>query len=263
MLLLAFIAVGAIVFAIIAWRFGSGRRRAAFREIAFIVVVIFAYFGIRGLTQGELESALAHARLIVGWEKSLAIFIEPTVQASLADNRWVLALANWVYIWGHWPVIAFGALYIYARLPSTYQLYRDAFFISGAIGFSFFLLFPTAPPRFLDVGLVDLVAEYSHSYRVLQPPSLVNELAAFPSLHFGWNLLLGLALASRAEQIGIRAFGAIFPAAMLLAVVVTGNHYILDAVAGAAVALIGLASAYQLQRYRRKGKRTLPGVATA
>ena len=36
------------------------------------------------------------------------------------------------------------------------------------------------------------MTELSRSYRVLQPPALVNKFAAMPSLHVGWNLLVGI-----------------------------------------------------------------------
>ncbi len=251
MLMLVAIAGCVVAYAVITWRFGSGKRFAAFREIGFIVAAIFAYFGVRGMTEGDLASALAHAKIIVGLERALGFFIEPVVQAAVAEFQWIVNAANWVYVWGHWPVIAFGALFLYWRVPATYRLYRNAFFISGAIGLLFFLSFPTAPPRLADLGFSDTLVLYSESYRVLQPPHLVNQFAAFPSLHFGWNLLLGLALIQVARRPWVRLFGVMLPVAMFISIVVTGNHFILDAIAGAVVALIGLALACVLQWYTR------------
>ena len=67
-------------------------------------------------------------------------------------------------------------------------------FLSGAIGFLFFALLPVAPPRLADPSLIDTVTLHSEAYRALQPPGLTNQYAAFPSLHFGWNLLVGFAV---------------------------------------------------------------------
>ena len=101
-----------------------------------------------------------------------------------------------------------------------------------------------APPRLLDGDLLlDTVGEYSTSYRLLQPPSLVNKYAALPSLHVGWNLLVGIALWRSAKTRLVRALGAISPALMVASVVLTANHYIVDAIAGAALAMVGLAIA--------------------
>jgi membrane-associated phospholipid phosphatase len=69
-----------------------------------------------------------------------------------------------------------------------------------------------------------------------------------PSLHFGWNLLLGLGIIWNTKHIWARAFGVIMPASMFLAVVVTGNHFFLDVVAGTVVALGGLAIAYLIEK---------------
>jgi membrane-associated phospholipid phosphatase len=232
-----------------AWRFGQGKRLVAFREIAIIGASIFAYFGVRRITEADPTSAIIRAESIVELERRVGFFFEPAWQAAIIESKLLVTAVNWVYIWGHWPVIAFGALLIYGRSPHVYRLYRNAFFFSGAIGILFFWQFPTAPPRLMDLGLLDTVALYSQSYRVFQPPSLVNQFAALPSLHFGWNLLLGLAMVQASMRGWIKAIALLLPLAMVFSIVVTGNHFIVDAVVGAAVVLVGLALAYLAQRY--------------
>ena len=64
-----------------------------------------------------------------------------------------------------------------------------------------------------------------------------------PSLHFGWNLLVGIVVWRMTSSRALKAGAAVAPVAMALAVVATGNHYVADVVAGGAVALVGLASA--------------------
>jgi hypothetical protein len=97
-----------------------------------------------------------------------------------------------------------------------------------------------APPRFIDAyGFVDTITLHSSSYRVLQPPSLVNQYAAMPSLHCGWDLLIGIAIARHAPP-RLRWIGCVLPVAMVSAVVLTANHYILDAVAGMALVVASL-----------------------
>jgi hypothetical protein len=109
-----------------------------------------------------------------------------------------------------------------------------------------FAVFPVAPPRLADVGFVDTVTLHSNSYRVLQPPGLVNQFAAVPSLHFGWNLLIGIVLFTRGHTVVARAAGLAVPPVMFMAIVLTANHYIIDAVLGGMVSLAGLAIAYAL-----------------
>ena len=146
----------------------------------------------------------------------------------------------------HWPVIGLIAIGLYRSRPDSYRLFRNAFLISGAIGLAIFMTLPTAPPRLAGMGLVDTVVQSSNFYHLLQPPEMINQYAAFPSLHFGWNLLNGIALIVESPHRLLRLAGAALPLAMLLAVVLTANHYAIDAFAGAVVALIGLALAWKL-----------------
>ena len=90
------------------------------------------------------------------------------------------------------------------------------------------------------MGLVDTVVERSHSYRALQPPALTNQYAAFPSLHFGWNLLVGIVLLLTFSHLAVRVFAVVMPVAMALAVVGSANHFVLDVVGGGVFVTIGL-----------------------
>lgn len=219
---------------------GHGRRRDFLREARIVLVAYFAYFLVRGFTEGDAATALRHAELIEQAERSLGLFVEPTMQAAIVGEQWLMDVANWVYLWGHWPVIGVAAIWLFAKSPSGYQRTRNAFLISGAIGLIFFSVFPTAPPRLSDIGLVDTVVERLNFYHLLQPPQLTNQYAAFPSLHFGWNLLVGIALVRYGTTRGHTFLGVLSPAAMGVAIVVTANHYILDLIAGGLVALLGL-----------------------
>ena len=170
----------------------------------------------------------------------------------------MVTAANWVYVWGHWPVLVASGVWLYRSRPGAYGVYRDAILISGAIGLVLFALFPAAPPRLAGLDVVDTVTQYSNAYRVLQPPALTNQFAAFPSLHFGWNLVIGIALVGQADRRSLRLFGFVMPVLMLAAIVLTANHYLLDSAGGGIVALVGLAASTQLHR-RRAGRRVVSG----
>lgn len=216
------------------------------REMVIVVSAYFAYFLVRGSTEGSEAKAIQNAQNVVDFERSLGIYWEPQFQETILNHRALVDAANWAYIWGHWPVIVLVAIWLYANRPATYLTFRNAFMISGAIGLVIFMLFPVAPPRLADLGLVDTVTEHSRAYRVLQPPALTNQYAAVPSLHFGWNMLVGIVLFREARSWPMRAFGIVMPIAMLFSTFLTANHYFVDAAAGAIVALIGLAIAHAL-----------------
>jgi hypothetical protein len=230
-------------------RIGAITRSFGFREVLLVVTGYIVYFLVRGQTQGSYGEAAANSHRIVDLEKAGGFFWEPAIQRHVVDHQWIVDMANGMYIWGHWPLIASVAVWLLWTRRETFTLYRTAFFISGAIGVAIFMAFPVAPPRLADIGLVDTVTEHSNAYRVLQPSALTNQYAAVPSLHFGWDLLIGIALVTNARWLAVRVLGAVVPVLMFAAIVLTANHYIFDAIVGGAVALTGLGAAYALQLF--------------
>lgn len=87
--------------------------------------------------------------------------------------------------------------------------------------------------------MIDTVTLHSDAYRVLQPPSLVNQYAAMPSLHVGWDLLVGLAIARHTNR-GFRVVGFVLPMLMTAAVILTGNHFLIDGLVGSAIVIVSL-----------------------
>jgi membrane-associated phospholipid phosphatase len=136
--------------------------------------------------------------------------------------------------------------WLFVRTPDRFRLLRDAMFISGGIGLLIFALYPVSPPRFGALEVVDTVSDRSRAYRTLQPPGLINPYAAMPSLHFGWNLLVGVIIWNSTRNRALRAFALVMPLLMAFAVVATANHYVVDVVVGGALALFGLLLAHRL-----------------
>jgi PAP2 superfamily len=223
-------------------------RALGFQAVLFIAAAL-AYFGVRHITQGNVDTAVANARDIVDAERASGIDVEDRLQGWVVDRPWLRTATNWVYIWGHWPVVVGTLFWLHTRRPDGFRTLRNAMFISGAIGLIIFAAYPVAPPRLADIGAIDTVTLHSSSYRALQPPELINKYAAMPSLHFGWNLLVGIALLRAATPPAVRAFAVVSPIVMAFAVVATGNHFVLDAAVGGAVALVGLACAVALDRW--------------
>ncbi len=222
------------------------------RQVVLILAAVLLYFGVRGLTQGNVDAAVQNGHDVLDLESRLGIDIEDWAQGLIIDHHWLVTAVNWIYIWGHWPVIAITLIWLHHTRRYDYLLLRNAMFLSGAIGLIIFATYAVAPPRLLDVGLADTVTQHSNAYRILQPPALVNKYAAIPSLHVGWNLLIGIALfraasrpfdleGSRRWRLGLlKLVAVISPVLMAVTVVLTANHYVIDGVLGAALALLGL-----------------------
>jgi len=216
------------------------------REALLVTLAIVAYFAVRNATAGGVDQATANADRVLRLEDWLGIAWEQRVQGLIVDHDVLVTLANWMYIWGHWPVILATATVLFVYRRDRYYVLRNALFVSGAVGFLFFAFFPVAPPRLVETALVDTVTNESSSYRALQPPGLTNQYAAFPSLHFGWNVVVGFVLVLVATQGAVRLFAVVGPLAMGFAVVATANHFVLDVVGGLVVVALGLAVAIAL-----------------
>jgi hypothetical protein len=229
------------------------------RELCLILPAALFYFFVRGQDARDTSAAVAHARQVVSLERRLGIFVEPRLQRAILNHPLLVDLANWVYVWAHWPVILTWVVWMWTRHRDAYPIYRNAVLLSGGAAILVFALYPVAPPRYLpDLGFVDTVTLRSHAYRTLQPPALENPYASMPSLHFGWDLLVGIAFASLARTWPGRLLGLLLPPAMFAAIVLTANHYILDGIAGAAFALTGLAASSALARRRRAASSAAP-----
>ena len=231
-------------------RLTSSRAAWVLGQAGLVTLGVFVYFRVRGLTEGSVSVAVAHAHDIAAIEQRLGIDVETAAQGPVQGTPGAEALINWVYIWGHWPVIVATMVWLAWRHRRVFLRLRDGMLVSGAIGLVVFAYYPVAPPRLADGDVVDTVTRSSDSYRVLQPPEFVNQYAAMPSLHAGWDLLVGLAILGAAATVGLKAVGVLMPVLMTLAVVATGNHFVLDVVAGVLLALLGLAVALRLERWR-------------
>jgi hypothetical protein len=219
------------------------------RETAIVGAALFLYLSVRGLIRGREGAAFDHAVRLIDLEQRLGVFWEPRVQAWALAHAWIVTAANWVYVFAFWPVLAGTMVWLFVRHRAVVAIYRNALLISGAIGLTCFAVFPLAPPRFLSGwGFVDTVAVGSDTYAALYPASVANWYAAMPSLHVGWTLLMGIALATRSTNRFVRAVGIVLPLAMFAATVLTANHYLADGLVGAIVVLVGLGAAWALGR---------------
>ena len=164
----------------------------------------------------------------------------------------MLAIVGFLYVWGHVPATV-GAL-VWARLehPRAFGLARDAFLATQLVVVAGWVAFPTAPPRMLSGGerpsggLVDLI----------QSP-----YAALPSGHVAFAVVVAGVVCSLAAWRWVRGLVALYPVLVTAVVVVTANHFWLDAVAGAGAAASGLGLAVISRTLARRFANRAPSVA--
>ena len=211
----------------------------------------FAYQGyqlVRGLVDGKAGIAFDNAATVVSIEKGLGTFFEPGLQSSLLDDAWLIDLANWLYVNTHFVITTTFLVWLYLFRNRHFPFVRNMFLVAMGLALMGYALFPTAPPRMLAAeGFVDTIASRSPIDQDSSAVSLlVNKYAAVPSMHIGFAVMIaGSAVAIVASRAG-RLLWALYPLLVFGVVVVTANHFWLDAAAGAAVAAAAALIAHRL-----------------
>ena len=104
---------------------GSGRMqplRGMARELGVVAFAAAAYGAVRAVTEGSVAQAVANAEAVSRIEHTLGIGWEQSVQSLVIGSTALVTLVNWIYIWGHWPVIIAAATFLYVRRPTHYRI---------------------------------------------------------------------------------------------------------------------------------------------
>lgn len=206
------------------------------RELLLLAIAGVVYFGGRILVEGSTSVSVRNAERLLELERFVGIDIEVSVQALALRHDWLRLLGNLSYVWLHWPLLLMILFVLFRRDVSHYVRLRSSLFASGAVGLLLFWGFPMAPPRFMD-GFVGTVSDDARRHYLDYPMDWANRYAAFPSFHVGWTLIACLALAGSLRSRSLRVLSLVPAGLVGFSVISTGNHYLIDAVAGALIAL--------------------------
>lgn len=221
----------------------SGNRRPArpglAREVALLVTLFVAYRLGRLAIAGHDDLAIANAWHVWDVERLLRLPDEETLQDWVLQWPDVLKAANWYYVGVHFPItLAFLVYGWLRRPPAEYRWARRLIITLTAFAMVLHMAMPLAPPRMLSsLGFLDTMAAFGPSAYSGEAATVANQFAAMPSLHVGWALLIAVVVVRTARtpwRWGIVAH----PVLTTLVVVVTANHYWVDAIV--ALALLGL-----------------------
>src|SRR5918998_4550804 len=215
-------------------RLSRGGKQALVFLLAYVVYSI-----ARWLTIGDLPDATANAHWIVDLEEGLAVDVEHSVQDALTGTvaLWVL---NHLYLAAQLIVVP-GALYfLYKKSRGGYERLRNTILATWLLSIPVYGLFPVAPPRLADIGMVDTITKSTgFAMDSKLTTTFYNELAAVPSLHVGFAFAIGIVVASATDNRLVKVIAHLWGPAIALAVVATGNHYVFDIAAGMLAAALG------------------------
>jgi hypothetical protein len=222
------------------WYADRARWRLVSREILGTAAVLVVYFLLRGIRPEATEDSVARSLHLIRFEQRLGLFQEVSWQGAFVDHHWLINVANWIYAWGHYPVLLAIALWLVIKDPIRFRFVRNVMLVSAIIGILTYWVLPAAPPRLMaahgyDFGFIDTVHGATSNAHYFQPGPFVNDYAALPSFHFGWILLATLAIWVNTERKAVRAAAVAMSIVMFWAITVTGNHYFFDMIFGGVV----------------------------
>ncbi|MFD1659958.1 bifunctional glycosyltransferase 87/phosphatase PAP2 family protein [Streptomyces caeni] len=213
-------------------------------ELLLIRVCYAAYSWVRLTATGSRATAEAHGKEIHAMERDLSIDIEHWANHTVVTVPRLEHFLSFYYESFHFVVPLATLAVLYSRRPADYRWARTALGFATLLGLLGFWLYPLAPPRLMPgSGFIDTV----HGVQDFAKPdygvmtAVTNQYAAMPSLHFGWSLWCGIVIAAPAPRRWMKALGLLHPLFTLSAIVATANHWVLDAVGGAAVVGAGFA----------------------
>lgn len=211
-------------------------------EIGIVGGLLMIYRTIRTLNRTDLRSAFANARDIIRFESWLGLPFEDNLQRFLLDHPTMIKMLNHYYIWFHFPAAIGLLLWLYFRHPPRYRPIRNLMAFATFTGLIIHLVFPLAPPRLMpNAGFVDTMARFGPGIYPENPlDGAANQIAAMPSLHFAWALIVAIAMIAVLES-RWRWASLVHPSLMTLAIIATANHWWIDAAAAAVLVMIGLA----------------------
>ncbi len=202
-------------------------------------VLWMLYSAVRTVTADSFGVARENADRLIAFQERIGLPSESIIQSSVLDYEWLLRSANVYYFGAHFPSMLLFLLWGLFFKREAMPRIRFALIGSTMAGLFIHLLFPLAPPRMLRLsGFVDTARIFGPDPYALGIAKAANELAAMPSMHVGWALLVATAVISISRS-RWRWLVLAHPIITTLVVVVTANHYWTDVFAGAALAAIG------------------------
>ena len=210
----------------------------ALLQLSLFVMADILYETVRGISESNPAVAFSNARAIVDFEQSTGLFFEQGLQAWAMGQRVLIDMANFMYVNSHFVMTTGALVWLYLRHNDRFYFVRNMFMVAMGLALVGYVLMPTAPPRFFpELGFVDTIAYYVN---VQHDSGLValffNPYAAVPSMHVAFALMISVPALLVVRNRVAKVLWGLYPVLVTLVVIVTGNHWFMDAIAGAAVA---------------------------
>jgi len=249
-----------------------GRPLRWWKEVAAATVFYIVYSFIRNMQGSASVSdnlAMRNARRIIDLEELMGLYHERSIQEAFLDADLLMSIWNLFYGTFHFVVTIGVLVFLFLKFPSRYRRWRTILAATTGLALVGFILYPLMPPRLMppSYGYVDSLKVYGSlwSFDSGAMNKISNQFAAMPSLHFAWSLWCACALVPALKRTWTKALAVLYPVLTLFAIVITGNHFVLDAAGGALVLVGGMAISATvpdvMARVRRRRSTTPVGAA--
>lgn len=231
------------------------------KELLLVAALYAVYESVRNMSKAGAAEAYDNALRIIDWQKALHLWHELPMQEWALQHTPLIVAANYFYGSAYVVVTVLGLVFLYRLHPDDYPLWRNTLAIGTMLGLIGFATFPLMPPRLLDTlgdgrtwGFVDTLVTYPTFWSFESPTmkAISNQFAAMPSLHCGWAFWGMWVFWPRVRTWWGKALAAAYPATTIFVVVITANHYVLDAVGGLVIFAVGYAVARAVTRAGRR-----------
>jgi hypothetical protein len=238
---------GALPLRMLRWR-----RPVWWQELGIIAIGYWLYTLGRNAVPEQESIALRHGRSVQHLQDVLHLNFELSINHVVARTEWLAQIMDYYYATLHFIVTIGVMVWLFARKSHVYRGARTVLFITTLFGLLGFYLYPLAPPRLLSqYDYIDTLLKF-HTWGSLADPNIAehsNQYAAMPSLHIAWAMWSGIAIFVCARRLWVRILGLAYPFMTLIVIVGTANHFIIDAVGGAAIVLIGFTAQWLLSAH--------------
>ena len=208
-------------------------------DLVIVAWLIWLFDAINNLAPVRQRLAEHHGEMVLRFERSLHLNPERALDSWLARHGTLSQIVVFWYENVHIAVTLAVFAWLWWRRPEQMRVMRATLVIVTLIALAIFWSFPVAPPRMLPGGYTDLVAVVHHlpAWQLGATALHSNQLCSMPSLHVAWATWCAIAVWQISERRLMRALAVIYPFLTSFAVMATGNHYLADAVTGAAITL--------------------------
>ena len=231
-------------------------------EVVLVVIFLKVYNLVRnqfGSQRCSPEFALGHALQVIRVEQALGFYWEEAIQ------RPALAYPLWVRFWNifygtaHMAVTIFVLGFLFALKPAAYQRCRTVFMLMNLLALLGYAGYPLMPPRLVpdcndpyggcrkEFHYMDTLEEIGGlwSWKHAKISKVSNHYAAMPSMHAGYSIWCSTSMYGHSPFTLFKVLALVYPWLTLYCIVVTANHFLLDAVFG----VLALLLAYKLSPY--------------